>query len=158
MSYMPSMHQLRGLSYETASLFGMPHIGARYFREDINCTEWEGDTRRCAFCGRATGAHSKHHEPPRSKGSFLLATPIGSFVLMPALIDLCGSGTTGCHGDRHNGRLKIRWKWDSDEFAEMWWQGAFLKKGMAPNGKWLFGYGRYVFERNGRTFEYREDI
>ena len=27
MSFTPDMEQLRGLSYETASLFGMPHVG-----------------------------------------------------------------------------------------------------------------------------------
>jgi hypothetical protein len=137
-------------------LYGMPHIGAKYYREDAHCTKWTGDHRVCACCGKVGGGHSRHHEPPLGRGtSFVLRTPVGRFVLMPALIDLCGSGTTGCHGDRHNGRLAIRWEWDSDEYEARWWNGTFLKRGMKPNGQWLFDYGKYIFAKDGREWEVR---
>lgn len=156
MSFVPDMAQLRGLSYETASLYGMPHIGCRYYAEELSSTAWTGDHRKCAACGTWSGGHSRHHEPPRSKGSFLLRTPMGAFVLLPALIDLCGSGTTGCHGRRHSGRLAIRWEWDSDEIAESWWNGALLSMPYhEPHGEWLFRYGKYVFEDEHGRWEYR---
>lgn len=151
-----SREQLRGLSYDTAKLYGMPHIGCRYYREDVNCYEWTDEVTPCAVCGKVGRRdHSRHHEPPKSKGSFLLETPWGKFVILPALIHLCGSGNTGCHGDRHTRRLEISWEWDSDEFERMWWSGEFLKSGYQPNGEWLFDYGRYVFEKDGLTKEFR---
>ena len=157
MRYEPKREQLRGMSYEKAKLYGMPHIGCKYRRDDIAATAFDSDVRRCAGCGRTNGKHDRHHEPPRSNGSFLLVTPIGQFVLKPALIDLCGSGTTGCHGERHNGKLKIRWEWDSPEYEEKWWSGYFLSRPFhEPHGKWLYQYGRYVFERNGQSWEYRD--
>lgn len=156
MSFTPSMEQLKGLSYDRASLYGMPHIGCKYRYEDIGATAWDGDYRRCACCGRTNGYHNRHHEPPKKWGSFLLETPMGKFVLLPALIDLCGSGTQGCHGDRHSGKLKIRWEWDSDEFAEQWWSGYLLSRPYhEPHGKWLYGCGCYVFEHNGSEWRYR---
>lgn len=159
MTYLPKREQLRGLSYETAKLYGMPHIGCRYYRDDVNATAWiDSDERKCAACGKVNGMQSKHHEPPKGKGrTFLLVTPMGKFVLKPALIDLCGSGTTGCHGDRHNGRLSVRWEWDSDEYEAQWWSGYLLSRPYhEPNGKWLYNFGCYVFEREGVSWEYRE--
>jgi len=152
----PTREQLNGRPYETAKLYGMPHIGAKYYREHVDATKFTGDYRRCACCGKTGGAHSKHHEPPKGRGSsFILKTPMGRFVLLPALIDLCGSGTTGCHGDRHNGDLGIRWEWDSDEYEEKWWDGTLLSRGMKPNGAWLFEYGRYIFSKGDREWEVR---
>ena len=156
MSFTPDMGQLRGLTYETASLYGMPHVGCFYKREDMAATAL-ADGARCLACGRGDGLN-RHHEPPRSKGTFVLATPKGRFVLLPALIALCGSGTTGCHGMRHSGRLSFRWEWDSDEKAQMWWDGTFLSKGLRPNGPWLYKHGRYVVESDGITWEYRGEI
>ena len=152
-----SPDQLRGLSYETASLYGMPHIGCKYTSENINATAFDADDyRRCACCGKSGVPHNRHHEPPRSKGTFLLETPMGKFVLLPALIDLCGSGTTGCHGQRHRNNLKIRWKWDSPEFERKWWNGYFLSRSWhKPNGSWLWDYGCYIFEHDGRVWAYR---
>ena len=159
MNYKPTREQLRGLSYETAKLYGMPHIGCHYIRDDVNATAWDDRiVRRCAVCGRVNGQQSKHHEPPKGKGSnFTLATPLGQFVLKPALIGLCGSGTTGCHGDRHNGTLSIRWEWDTEEDEEKWWNGYWLSRTFnEPHGKWLYWHGRYVFEKNGVSWEHRE--
>lgn len=155
MTYTPDASVLRGLSMDKASLYGMPHIGCRYTRDDMARTAFESDLR-CAWCGSQRGFHSRHHEPPRSNGSFLLNTPKGKFVLLPALVDLCGSGTTGCHGDRHNGLLKLRWEWDGDEFAEKWWDGTFLSRPYhEPNGKWLYAYGCWVLERDGVERRFR---
>lgn len=156
MTFIPESSQLRGLSFDTASLFGMPHIGCKYTAENIAATAWSGERRRCACCGRTNGYHSRHHEPPRSKGSFLLSTPKGKFVLLPALIDLCGTGTTGCHGDRHARKLIIRWRWDTDEYAEMWWSGELLSMPFhPPHGDWLYQYGYYEFQRGDSTWRYR---
>lgn len=158
MRYVPTQEQLRGISYEKAKLYGMPHIGCTYKFDDISSTAFDSDERRCAICGRTNGAHNRHHEPPRSNGSFLLVTPKGKFVLLPALIDLCGSGTTGCHGERHNGKIKITWEWDLPEYEELWWNGYLLSRPYhEPNGKWLYKYGRYVFTRNGQSWEYRDE-
>ena len=154
MSYTPDSRQLRGLSYPKASLYGMPHIGAKYWREDMAATKWAGDYRKCACCGKVGGMHNRHHEPPRGNGTFLLETPKGKFVLFPALIDLCGSGTTGCHGMRHNGLLRISWEWYEDWSAEDWWDGTFLSTPYhEPHGEWLWKHGRYVFETDGKKWE-----
>lgn len=160
MTFTPSREQLRGLSVEVASLYGMPHIGCRYTAEDIAATAFSDamPQRRCACCGRTDGPHNRHHEPPRSKGSFLMQTPRGRFVLLPALIDLCGSGTQGCHGARHSGLLRIEWKWNSDEEAAMWWDGTFLSWGLRTHGPWLWEHGRYVFCYNGVAWEHRGEI
>ena len=156
MSFVPDSSQLRGLSFPKASLYGMPHIGAKYWKEEMDATKWTGDYRQCACCGKVGGQHNRHHEPPRSNGTFLLETPRGKFVLFPALIDLCGSGTTGCHGKRTNGILKISWSWYEEEFAEAWWDGSLLSKPYhEPHGNWLWDYGRYVFEMDGKGWEVR---
>jgi len=160
--YDPS--QLRGLSYETAKLYGMPHIGSWYLSENVKDYAIPSYAP-CAACGRP--ASNVHHEPPRGKsscidpmtvekipGSFLLETPRGKFVLLPALICLCGTGTMGCHGDRHNGRLAISWEWDDDESERKWWDGTFLKTGLVPHGDWLYFHGHYVFEHDGFRWEY----
>lgn len=62
----------------------------------------------CIVCGRF-GANW-HHEPPKGTG--------GACAWHGSLLALCGSGTTGCHGLRHAGRLKLRfnddagrWEW-----------------------------------------------
>lgn len=162
----PSAEQLMGLPYETAKLYGMPHVGAWYRSENVRDYS-HADYCQCPACGRP--ASNVHHEPPRGRsscidpetgrkipGSFLLCTPMGKFVLLPALICLCGTGTTGCHGDRHGGKLGIRWEWDSEESERRWWDGTFLKAGLEPNGEWLWSHGHYVFARDGKEWSYRE--
>lgn len=156
MSYVPESRQLRGLSYEVASLYGMPHIGARYRSDNINDTGLTERPATCAACGKVAMTMNRHHEPPKSKGrSFLLCTPMGQFVLKPALIALCGSGTTGCHGMRHSGLLSVRWEWDRDENAERWWNGHWLSHGYTPNSRNLFELGRYVLSGPGVEWEVR---
>ena len=153
MSFVPDRSQLKGLSYQVASLYGMPHLGGEYWADGVDSYR-RAEGSCCAVCGRPRP--NVHHEPPKGKGrSFLLSTPMGQFVLKPALIALCGSGTTGCHGDRHAGKLKIRWEWDSDEYAEKWWNGHWLSHGIKPHDPRLFQLGRYVFEKEGKEWEVR---
>ena len=64
----------------------------------------------CVVCGRF-GAN-RHHEPPKGLG--------GERAWHGSLLGLCGSGTTGCHGLRHAGRLKLRW---NDAESRWEWTG-----------------------------------
>lgn len=150
MTYMPDASVLRGASYAHASCCGMPHIRAAYTADDIR--RYRHDGGACPVCGMPI--RNAHHEPPRSFGSFLLRTPTGIHVLKPALIGLCGSGTTGCHGLVHSGAISIRWEWDSDECAERWWTGELLKR-LEPHDRALYDMGRWVFSKRGREIEYR---
>ena len=62
----------------------------------------------CIVCGRY--GTNRHHEPPKGLG--------GERAWHGSLLALCGSGTTGCHGLRHAGRLKLEWR------NERWmWRG-----------------------------------
>ena len=153
MSFVPDSRQLKGMSYAKASLYGMPHLGCEYTADDVNRYRAKEDSY-CVVCGRPRP--NAHHEPPKGVGrNFLLSTPMGQFVLKPALIALCGSGTTGCHGMRHNGKLSIRWEWDSDEIAEKWWNGHWLSHGYFPHSPKLFRLGRYVFSDGEKEWEVR---
>ena len=155
--------QLRGLPYETAKLYGMPCIGARYTADDVR--KYRRDPLApCAICGALS--NSTHHEPPRGAtkakhdgkvypGSFLLCTPMGKFVLKPALFAMCGDGTRGCHGMRTENGLRIRWEWDSDEEERRWWDGWYLSHGYAPHDERLFRHGRYVIEMGDMAWEVR---
>ena len=143
MTYVPTMRELCGLDLDTASKFGMPHIGGHYNGAGLDTYHRTSDA--CTICGRP--ATNLHHDPPRSKGFFVLQTKWGAFVLRPALIALCGSGTTGCHNDFHGGsRYKARWIWHSDEAAEKWWSGWFLSHGYQPHDPRLFEHGHWEIE------------
>lgn len=50
----------------------------------------------CICCGRPANNH--HHVVPRSAGG-----------THGPVLTLCGSGTTGCHGEAHDRRLHFRW-------------------------------------------------
>ena len=155
MSFAPERSQLCGLSYEVAECYGKPHINAYYLASGVKSHRAEPDAL-CAVCRKP--AESVHHIPPLSKGRiFLLKTKWGQFVLKPSLFALCGSGTTGCHNGFHGGaRYRATWAWDSDEYAEMWWSGEFLKD-MRPHSPGLYAYGKWVIHdrRTGKDFEYR---
>ena len=107
--------QLRGLPYETAKLYGMPHLGCDYRGGGISSTYLTGEFPKCAACGI----------------------------------------TTGCHGKRHNGLLRIRWEWDDEVIERKWWNGFLLSHGYAPHCPQLFDFGRYVLEADGKTWEVR---
>lgn len=133
---------LHGTSYEMASCMGMPHLGARYLGDSVRKTKLLFNAK-CAFCGGTVG--SIHHEPPVGPGGAMrgwtLRTERGIFVLKPALIALCGSGTTGCHGRRHAGELRFEWRWLNDDAESRWWDGWWLSHGVAPHDERLYQLG-----------------
>lgn len=148
MSYAPPASTLCGTPLEIASSFGMPHVGARYTADNVNRYRLE-DGARCAVCGRP--ATNAHHEPPKGSGGkhrqFTMWTPWGRFILKPALIALCGSGTTGCHGMRHEGRVSFTWEWYDEKDAERWWSGELLSHGYSPHDPMLNELGYWRVER-----------
>lgn len=137
--YIPTVEQLQGYSIENAECLGKPHIGARYLfsgRIDRYILEYNAT---CAVCGRP--ATNVHHQPFRSKGKGII---IGGKLLRPSLIALCGSGTTGCHGKVHNGKLKIRWVWIDESIAERWWDGSLFSR-FPPHSERVYEYGYWDF-------------
>ncbi len=143
--------QLMGLSREIAECYGKPHVGAFYANSSVNSHKLQWDAV-CTICGRP--ATNAHHQPPKSRGIvFTMRTPMGAFVLKPALIAVCGSGTTGCHGLIHQGLIRISWEWDEDE--ALWWDGQLLRE-LEPHSNQLYNYGHWLIEtRQGRK-EHRE--
>lgn len=133
------------------SEYGMPHIHAFYSGKGVNTHRLE-DTALCAVCGRR--ATNAHHCPPKgSVGTIWL----NGHVLRPALIAVCGSGTTGCHDGFHGGAwLSCRWEWDSKESMESWWAGELLQE-YCPHDLRLYGLGRHVLsdKRSGTEWEVR---
>lgn len=75
-------------------------------REEV----WERSGGYCERCGKAIGtsAMSVHHRRPRRMGG----TTDPSVNTVPNLAILCGSGTTGCHGEIESRR--------SDAYADGW--------------------------------------
>lgn len=135
----PEMSRLRGLPVDRAELYGKPHAGI------------DDETPLCAVCGRL--ATNRHHAAHRKWGrTFELATERGMWRLESALIALCGTGTTGCHGAMHGGaRLSVRWVWDTEEAARAWWSGELLAR-YAPHDPALYGFGGWEFaDAAGRT-------
>ena len=146
MTFVPKMEQLRGLSLEVAECYGKPHIGAYYARDNVKSNQLAQDARCATWLRPATNSH---HCPPLSKGrTFILSTPLGMHILKPALIAVCGSGTTGCHNGFHGGaRYKPQWVWLCDEYAEMWWDGTILKR-IPPHSGRLYQYGYWdIFDQ-----------
>lgn len=145
--YVPPASLLRGLSVATASKFGMPCVGAHYEGSGVRTNRLD-DGARCTFCRMP--ATNSHHVPAVGMGAGNATFTLHGYRLRPALIALCGSGTTGCHGECHSGLMRIEWRWDSDEYAEAWWMGDLLRE-YGPANPLLFGYGEWVIERPGKT-------
>jgi 5-methylcytosine-specific restriction endonuclease McrA len=134
---------------ETVNLYAAPHINAEYYRDEISATKWMGDYPQCAVCGRTNGSFAVHHEPPRSKGSLILCTPMGKFVIKPTLILLCKE----CHEKRHDGRLSFRWEWNTQEDEEKFWNGDFFSHEMFWDHSRLFKeHGRLVVSTDGKEW------
>ncbi len=149
--------QLRGLPREKASLYGLPHLGARYHK-GMGARRYCRTATCCVVCGRP--ATNCHHVVPLSVGhTFEMVTPNGTFELHSPLFALCGSGTDGCHNGFHGGAtLKARWVWDSEKYERAWWSGELLAR-FGAHSKALFAYGRWEIEntRLGITLSYREE-
>lgn len=154
--------QLRGMSYEKASLYGMPHIGAHYTQEGM---KYRRDGRRnyeptqtyCCICGKTLHRPNCHHVVPISYGEVfeLQGKPLRS-----PLFAVCGSGTRGCHNGFHGGHyLKARWEWDTEEYERQWWSGELFNE-LEPNSPLLYHYGQWVISdtKRGRTIKFREFI
>lgn len=155
MSYVPPASLLRGLSVESATCFGMPCVGASYTGPGVRGTRLE-DGARCAFCGRP--ATNAHHVPPVGMGGRNARFTLHGHRLRPALVAVCGSGTTGCHGLVHQRRLAIRWLWDDDRCAEAWWGGELLERFGAGSER-LFDFGHWELSGRGPSPKiiYRKD-
>lgn len=134
--------------------FGMPHIGARYAKGALKAYELDEDAV-CAVCGLP--ATNAHHQPAKGMGGgstvHLHRTKWGQFVVRPALIALCGSGTTGCHGDVHEKRVKIEWVWDEPEAMEKWNDGTFLSHGIDPHSQKLYNFGHWQIKQGEITYD-----
>lgn len=141
MSYTPPRERLRGLSLQSAELYGKPGWNAFYANGSVKSHK-AIEPATCMCCGRP--ATNVHHVSPLSRGkSFRLVTPNGKWILKPALFALCGSGTTGCHNGFHGGaRFRAEWVWRDDEYARAWWDGQLLRF-MEPHSQRLYLYGSW---------------
>ncbi len=134
---MIDMGKLQGISYDRAHLFGMPNIGAEY--ADYRSGSHRLLDSECLICGRQ--ATNAHHIVPRSVRKEFF---VGDRKLRSPLFALCGSGTTGCHGEFHGGaRYKVMWEWDSEDDEERWWSGELLDL-YGPHSESLYMHGKYV--------------
>lgn len=149
----PLSWQLRGMSYERAKCYGAPNWDARY----TSGTAYRlVPGARCMVCGRP--ATNAHHEPPKGMSGvreWELLTPKGPRLLRPALIALCGSGTTGCHGARHRGEVRFYWDWDSEENEEAWWSGT-IPEHHDMNDACLYTWGHWTVDARGVETERRQ--
>lgn len=143
--YIPPASLLRGLSVSTAQKFGMPNAGAHYEGRGVRSNRLDEDAR-CAFCRRP--ATNAHHVPAVGMGARNAKFSLHGYALRPALIALCGSGTTGCHGECHSGRMRIEWVWDREKYARDWWSGDLLRE-FGPGSPMLYDYGHWELWRDG---------
>lgn len=138
-------------SLPTVLLYASPNVNAVYTADSISATKWDGDYPRCAACGRSKGPFAVHHEPPRSKGSLLLATEMGQFVVKPTLLLLC----EGCHRKRHDGALGFRWEFFSPEHEELFLSGRLFAQGWKEHDERFWELGRLMAEVDGTEWEVR---
>lgn len=129
-------------------LYACPNLNARYTSDSLSATRWQGDYPECAVCGRTHGNFAVHHEPPRSKGSLLLGTKRGHFVVKPTLILLCAE----CHRDRHDrAKLSFEWVFDSEEDELAFLKGEFFKAGWKEHDTRFWELGRLIVHgRHGK--------
>lgn len=150
MTYLPSKQILHGFAYPAAECYGKPHYLCGYQSNDVHDTRlFENAT--CMCCGRP--ATNVHHWPPKRHPVFTLH----EHKLRPALFALCGSGTLGCHDGWHGGaRYKALWSWDTDEYAQEWWEGQMLNE-IEPHSLQLYNFGCWeVYDmRDSRIWQVR---
>ena len=151
MSYRPPRKLTRGMPIAVAELYGKPHVGCSYAGKTVNTHRLDEDAL-CVCCGKL--ATNAHHYPPRGTSPYF---KFKGLELKPALFALCGSGTTGCHGQWHSPRrFTALWKWDSEDYMRAWWEGDLLGE-YAPHAPGLYLFGRwelYDMEK-GRIWEVR---
>ena len=149
MAYLPSMKALHGTPLQVAECYGKPHIGCGYKSKNVNSHFIEKGAV-CAVCGRS--ATNAHHWPPKGRCSTFT---LNGMKMNPALIALCGSGTTGCHGAWHDGRFKALWRWDCEDAAMEWWEDGFC--GLAPHDPMLYRFGCWELYdlQEGRIWQVR---
>lgn len=139
-------------SLPTVLLYACPNINAEYTADRLDAYRWTGDYPECAVCGKTRRIDGVHHEPPRSKGSLLLSTPNGNFVVKPTLMTLCKD----CHGDRHDrAALSFAWEFDKPEDELAFLQGEFYKAGFREHDERFWQYGRLVIDSRGMKWEVR---
>ncbi|WP_077597848.1 hypothetical protein [Olsenella urininfantis] len=155
MGYVPSAVALRGMTVTGAEKMGKPHFGAYYAGSGVRTNRLVRGAR-CAVCGAP--ATNSHHEPQVGMGGGRASLPLAGHGLRPALIALCGSGTTGCHGMVHAGLLRIAWEWDGD--GSDWWEGRLPGDLYEGNAAGLYGLGCWVVrDRGGRVIrKIREEM
>lgn len=148
---MLTSEHLHGFSKDNAECFGKPHWYARYVGDSLSLTNYRRELdAKCMGCYRAPS--NTHHQPDRH--TFTLKGEHGTWTLRPALIALCGSGTTGCHGAVESNQLKIRWRWDEPEYEALWWSGALLKEYGAHSVR-LYQFGCWELEYPSGLKQYR---
>lgn len=151
MSY--ETHQLHGMAYLLAECYGKPHWQASYTSASPTKASVDryglDEDACCIVCGqRATNAH---HTPPKGiMRVFPLETERGTYKMRPALLAVCGSGTTGCHGDIHKGLLKVEWAWDDPGFLDAWWDGLLSEGASHDPGLYACGCWR-ITDRDGNV-------
>lgn len=157
--FIPDSHVLAGLPLEVAELFGKPHVGCRYKGSSVD-SHTLIDQAKCCVCGKP--ATNCHHVPQKGMGGrnrqFTLSSEWGTFVLSPALLAVCGSGTTGCHNGFHGGaRYTPKWVWDMPGADEEWWSGWLLSHGFPPHSERLFMLGHWEIQdkKTQKTIEIR---
>ena len=145
-TYGSDMH----MDMRSISLYASPNFNAKYRYDDIAATKWDGDYPVCTVCGRTHGNFAVHHEPPRSRGSLLLMTPRGQFVVKPTLLLLCDE----CHRERHDkGTLSFRWTWNTPEDMELYLSGELFAHGYREHDERFFEHGRLLAKRGGYEWE-----
>lgn|GEM_PF-5196159 len=137
----------------TVLLYACPNLNAEYTADHIDRYRWTGDYPECAVCGKTRGIDGVHHEPPRSKGSLLLQTPLGGHVVKPTLMTLCRE----CHRDRHDrALLNFAWEFDSPEDELAFLMGDFFIGGYAEHDERFWRHGRLLVESRGMRWEVRK--
>ena len=108
---------------------------------------------------------SCHHVAHRSLGlEFELVTPNGTWSLRSPLFALCGSGTTGCHGQFHGGAgLRAEWRWRHPRCtrrrggrASCWRCTSRTTRGCTSTAYWAItrtGHGNEIDPRREMTME-----
>ena len=140
---------------QTVLMYACPNINATYVSDCISATRWTGDWPECAVCGKTGRHHAVHHEPARSRGSLLLKSEMGAFVVKPTLILLCDM----CHRKRHDTHdLTFEWVFDNPDDELAFLKGEFFKSGYSEHDQRFWNHGRLLITRDGMEMEVRNAV